>query len=96
MEDTRGTLFHDFARIIKEAKPKVFIYENVKGLINHDGGNTWDIVQKVFNELGYKIYSQLLNSKDYGIPQHRERIFVVGFKNNAIEFDFPHKIPFRV
>lgn len=93
LEDTRGTLFYDFARIIDETKPKVFVYENVKGLLNHDGGRTWAIVKDVFHELGYKIYSQLLNSKDYGIPQHRERIFVVGFRDNKIEFDFPNKIP---
>ena len=68
LEDARGTLFYEFARVVKESKPKIFIFENVKGLLNHDGGNTWRIVQSVFKELGYDIYSQLLNSKDYGIP----------------------------
>lgn len=92
LEDTRGTLFYEFARVVNECKPKVFIYENVKGLINHDGGNTWRIVQEVFEELGYRIYSQTLNSKDYGIPQHRERIFVVGFKNKRTKFEFPTPI----
>ena len=81
LEDTRGTLFYDFARVVSETQPKLFIYENVKGLLNHDNGNTWQVVQDVFNSLGYTLYSQLLNSKDYGIPQHRERIFVIGFKN---------------
>ena len=89
LEDTRGTLFYEFARIINECKPKVFIYENVKGLLNHDSGKTWEVVQEVFHQLGYKIYSKLLNSKDYGIPQHRERIFVVGFKNKKESFEFP-------
>lgn len=92
LEDVRGTLFYDFARVIDECKPKVFIYENVKGLINHDGGRTWKVVQDVFHNLGYKIYSKVLNSKDFGIPQNRERIFVVGFKDNSQEFSFPSPI----
>ena len=93
LEDTRGTLFYDFARVVNECKPKVFIYENVKGLLNHDEGKTWLVVQSVFKELGYKIHSKTLNSKDYGIPQHRERIFVVGFKNKKETFEFPEKTP---
>ncbi|MBK7149057.1 MAG: DNA (cytosine-5-)-methyltransferase [Bacteroidetes bacterium] len=92
LEDIRGTLFYDFARVVKETKPKVFIYENVKGLTNHDGGHTWRVVQDVFSELGYKISSKILNSKDYGMPQNRERIFVVGFKDHKVSFDFPQKI----
>ena len=92
LEDTRGTLFYDFARVVNECKPKVFIYENVKGLINHDNGRTWQVVQEVFAELGYRFFPQVMNSKDYGIPQHRERIFVVGFKNKSEKFDFPNKI----
>lgn len=92
LEDIRGTLFYDFARIVQETQPKVFIYENVKGLTNHDGGKTWQVVQEVFNELGYKIQSEILNSKDFGIPQHRERIFCIGFKDHSVDFDFPRKI----
>ena len=92
LEDARGTLFYDFARVIKECKPKVFIYENVKGLLSHDGGKTWEIVQECFNKLGYKIYHQVLNAKDYGIPQNRERIFVVGFKDKKVNFTFPKPI----
>jgi DNA (cytosine-5)-methyltransferase 1 len=92
LEDVRGTLFYDFARIVSETQPKVFIFENVKGLLNHDGGNTWKVVQDVFKELGYKTHPQILNSKDFGIPQHRERIFVVGFKDHNVEFTFPEKI----
>lgn len=93
LEDTRGTLFYDFARIVSESQPKVFIYENVKGLLNHDNGKTWDIVQSVFHSLGYKLFAKVLNSKDYGIPQHRERIIVVGFKDNDVDFTFPSAIP---
>jgi DNA (cytosine-5)-methyltransferase 1 len=92
LKDTRGTLFYDFARIIDECRPKVFIFENVKGLLSHDGGKTWRVIQEVFNSLGYTIYSQTMNSKNYGIPQHRERIFVVGFRKKNQEFTFPSSI----
>ncbi len=89
LEDTRGTLFYEFARIVSETKPKIFIYENVKGLLNHDSGRTWQVVKDVFDELGYKIFYKTLNSKDYGIPQNRERIFVVGFLDKNMDFSFP-------
>lgn len=92
LEDIRGTLFYDFARIVDETKPKVFIFENVKGLINHDSGNTWKVVKDVFHELGYKIHSKILNSRDFGIPQNRDRIFVIGFQDHNVEFEFPDKI----
>lgn len=92
-EDTRGTLFYEFARILKETKPKVFIFENVKGLINHDGGKTFEIIKSTFHELGYKFSYKVMNSKDYGIPQNRERIFVVGFRDKKINFEFPEPIP---
>ena len=92
-EDTRGTLFREFARVVKECQPKVFIFENVKGLINHDGGNTWEVIRRTFEDYcGYHIYSKILNSKDYGIPQHRERIFCIGFKEET-DFTFPAPIP---
>ena len=92
-EDTRGTLFYEFARVVKESQPKVFIFENVKGLISHDKGNTYETIKATFEELGYKYYCQVLNAKNYGIPQHRERIFIIGFKNNAVNFSFPEPIP---
>jgi len=92
-EDTRGTLFYEFARVVKESQPKVFIFENVKGLVNHDGGNTFKIIKETFKELGYRFKYRLLNSKDFGIPQHRERIFVVGFRDDSIDFEFPEPIP---
>lgn len=91
-EDTRGTLFYEFARVVKESQPKVFIYENVKGLVNHDGGNTFDIIKATFDELGYRYFYQVLNAKDYGMPQHRERIFVIGFKDQSVDFTFPEPI----
>ncbi len=92
LDDTRGTLFYDFARVVKESQPNVFIYENVKGLTNHDNGNTFEIIKKTFDELDYKYFYKVLNAKDYGIPQHRERIFVVGFKDKTVDFNFPNPI----
>ena len=95
LEDTRGTLFYEYARLIDEIRPKVFIYENVRAVISHDGGQTWAKMQQVFSELGYKFSWQILNAKDYGIPQNRERLFVVGFRNDLPmdhEFCFPEPI----
>ena len=93
LEDTRGTLFYDYVRVLKEVQPKVFIYENVYGLYRHDKGRTWKIVQEVFESLGYHFKYQVLDSRDYGIPQGRRRIFVVGFKDkiNSDKFEFPEK-----
>ena len=93
LDDTRGTLFYEFARVVKESQPKVFIYENVKGLLNHDKGNTFEVIKATFDELGYKYSYKVLNAKDYGMAQHRERIFVVGFKDKSIDFEFPSAIP---
>jgi DNA (cytosine-5)-methyltransferase 1 len=91
-EDTRGTLFYEFARVVKESQPNVFIFENVKGLINHDNGNTFETIKATFDELKYKYYFQVMNAKNYGIPQHRERIFVVGFKEKSTKFTFPEPV----
>lgn len=91
-EDTRGTLFYEFARVIKECQPKIFIFENVKGITNHDKGKTWQVIKNVFADLGYDIHEQVLNSKDFGIPQHRERMFCLGFKKKTI-FSYPTPIP---
>lgn len=98
LEDTRGTLFYEYARLIEEIKPKVFIYENVKAVTSHDGGKTWVKMKEVFNELGYIIKPDILNAKDYGIPQNRERLFVVGFRNDLpikSDFIFPKPIPLK-
>lgn len=89
LDDTRGTLFYDYARLIKEMQPKVFIFENVPGMLNHDSGKTWEIIKGTFMELGYKIYYQVLNAKDFGIPQDRRRLFVIGFKDKNVNFKFP-------
>lgn len=95
LDDTRGTLFYEFARIIDEIKPRAFIYENVKGLTTHDNGRTWDMIKHIFtNVLHYRITEpQLLNASDYGIPQTRRRVFVVGIRNdiecNLFEYPTP-------
>lgn len=93
LEDTRGTLFYEFARLIKESQPKVFLYENVLGMLTHDGGNTWKVIQEVFNSLHYSIYFAKLNSVDFGIPQDRTRLFVVGFRGSVKDFEFPKGYP---
>jgi len=89
LEDTRGTLFYDFARLIKEIEPKVFIYENVRNLLNHDKGNTWRVISEVFHSLGYRISYSILDAANYGIPQHRRRLFVIGYKTTNTYFNFP-------
>lgn len=96
LEDTRGTLFYEYARLIKEIKPKIFIYENVKAILSNDGGRTWETISKVFTDLDYTWKYSVLNAKNYGIPQNRERVFVVGFRNDLKlkkEFEFPKPIP---
>jgi DNA (cytosine-5)-methyltransferase 1 len=89
LEDARGTLFYDFARIVKETQPKVFIYENVRGLYTHDKKNTWTGMKQVFKDIGYVFYDDILDSKDYGIPQTRRRLFVIGFRDKIDNFQFP-------
>ncbi len=95
LEDTRGTLFYEYARLVSEIRPKVFIYENVRAILSNDNGKTWKKIQEVFTSLDYTWSYQILNARDYGIPQNRERIFVVGFRNDLIlekDFEFPEAI----
>ncbi len=96
LDDTRGTLFYEYARLIDEIKPKVFIYENVRAVLSNDGGRTWEKMQQVFEELDYEFSWKVLNARDYGIPQNRERLFVVGFRKDlslAEPFVFPEPVP---
>lgn len=90
-EDTRGTLFYEYVRLVKEIEPKVFIYENVYGVLTHDKGKTWETMQNVFGDLGYYFKWQILDARNYGIPQGRRRLFVVGFKSKQAyeQFNFP-------
>jgi DNA (cytosine-5)-methyltransferase 1 len=111
-DEARGTLFFDVAEFIQINKPKVFVLENVKGLLSHDKGRTFQTIVDILTNgggtqngqisldvfddgLGYHIYWQVLNTKHYGIPQNRERIFIVGFKQFR-DFSFPKKIPLDV
>ncbi len=98
-EDTRGTLFFDVAYIIRKHQPKAFFLENVKGLVNHNGGKTLNTILNVLrNDLGYFVPDpQIINAKDFGVPQNRERIYIVGFnKMTSInDFKYPEKINSR-
>jgi len=95
--DTRGTLFFDIERIIEAKQPKAFILENVKGLVNHNKGNTLKvIVDTLSKKLNYNVFYQVLNSKDYGVPQNRERIYIIGFKDKDIAFEFPKKLDKKI
>lgn len=98
LDDTRGTLFYEYARLIDEIKPKVFIYENVPGILSNDKGKTWKKITEIFEELGYNWKMDILNSKDYGIPQDRKRVFVVGIKKDIKHntFNFPIPIPLGI
>jgi DNA (cytosine-5)-methyltransferase 1 len=90
-EDTRGTLFFDIARIVNKHKPKVLFLENVKNLIKHDEGKTVDIILKTLESLGYTVFSKVLNSSHFGLPQNRERIYIVAFHSSidSTMFHFP-------
>ena len=111
-EETRGTLFFNVAKFIKENKPKCFVLENVKGLLSHDKGRTFQTIVDVLSNgggtqngqisldvmddgLGYHIYWKVLNTKNFGIPQNRERIFIVGFKDFR-DFTFPKEMPLEL
>jgi DNA (cytosine-5)-methyltransferase 1 len=88
-DDIRGTLFFEIARILKDKKPRIFILENVKQLKTHDNGKTLEKIIKTLKKLDYNIYYDVLNALNYGLPQKRERIIIVGFLNNKIEYIFP-------
>jgi len=87
-EDTRGTLFFNIASIIQEKQPKAFMLENVKQLVTHDKGNTFKVILETLSKLGYTVHHKVLNALDFGLPQKRERIIIVGFKDN-VPFNFP-------
>lgn len=92
--DTRGTLFFDIARIVEHHKPKLLLLENVKNLANHDGGRTLATIRRVLEDAGYNVYIQVLNAVNYGVPQARERVYIVGFRKdlNVTEFEFPRPL----
>ena len=93
-EDSRGTLFFDVARIVKAKKPKIVFMENVKNFAMHDNGRTLQVVQSTMEELGYKFYQKVLNAVDYGVPQKRERIYMVCFRRDLCVDNFSYPKPF--
>jgi DNA (cytosine-5)-methyltransferase 1 len=91
-DDARGTLFYDVARIVKEKKPKVVFLENVKGLTNHKGGKTFEVIRNTLEDLGYNVHWKVLNATKFGVPQKRERVYIVCLRkdiDNSDTFEFP-------
>lgn len=88
--DTRGTLFFDIERILLEKKPKAFLLENVKQLRGHDKGRTLKVILEHLQQAGYTVYYDVLKARDFGVPQNRERIFIVGFLDHNVNFEFPY------
>ena len=90
-EDTRGTLFFEIARIVKHHRPKVLFLENVRNFARHDGGKTLSVVTLTLNELGYDVHYDVLNASHFGLPQNRERVYIVCFRKdlNIVQFNFP-------
>ncbi len=96
LEDARGTLFFHYAKFLEQLQPKIFLFENVKGLLTHDKGRTYRTITDIFENTGYKIQKKILNAWDYGVPQKRERLITIGIRNDlsdkiAFEFPTPHK-----
>ncbi|MGI6545545.1 MAG: DNA cytosine methyltransferase [Fastidiosipilaceae bacterium] len=90
--DTRGTLFAEFARCVKESEPKMFLFENVRGMLSHDKGRTFNTILHVFKELGYEIQHKVLDASYYGVGQKRQRLVVIGIRNNIadkIKYSYP-------
>lgn len=94
--DTRGTLFYDIAEILMAKKPSAFFIENVRGLYTHDNGRTFQIIKETIENLGYSFYHKIVRASDYGLPQHRPRLFMVGFKDKTIKFKIPEPRPLRL
>ena len=92
--DTRGTLFYDIAEIIRIKKPKAFFLENVRGLLAHDNGKTFETISKVLTEeLGYSLHHNIVKASEHGLPQNRPRLFMIGFRDKKVKFEFPNKRP---
>lgn len=96
LDDARGTLFFHYAKFLEQLQPKIFLFENVRGLLTHDKGRTYRTITDIFESTGYKIQRQILNAWDYGVPQKRERLITIGTRSDlsdkiAFEFPTPHK-----
>ena len=98
LEDTRGTLFYHYAIFLTKLQPKMFLFENVRGLLSHDGGKTYQTIKAVFEDAGYTIQYQVLNAWDYGVAQKRERLITIGIRNDLVDtvsFKFPEKHEYK-
>lgn len=98
LEDTRGTLFYHYAVFLEKLQPKMFLFENVKGLTSHDKGKTYETILNVFESEGYDVQSKVLNAWDYGVAQKRERMIMVGIRHdltNNISFEYPSKHEYK-
>ena len=92
LEDARGTLFYHYAKFLEQLQPKMFLFENVRGLLTHDKGKTFKVIREIFENCGYNIKYKVLNAWDYGVAQKRERLITIGIRNdlsNSIYFKFP-------
>lgn len=92
LSDTRGTLFYHYATFLKKLQPKMFLFENVRGLQSHNHGKTYKTILEIFEQTGYKVQRKVLNAWDYGVPQKRERLITIGIRkdlNNSTHFEFP-------
>jgi DNA (cytosine-5)-methyltransferase 1 len=93
-EDTRGTLFFDIAEILRVKRPKAFFIENVRGLFKHDDGKTFQVISNtITQDLGYSLHYKIVKASDHGLPQHRPRLFMIGFRDPEVPFNFPAKKP---
>ncbi len=89
VNDERGTLFQEYVRLLSDLQPKGFLFENVYGITGANGGEAWRQIQEAFSNARYKVYSRILDTADYGVPQHRERMFIVGLKKGVFNFPRP-------
>lgn len=98
LDDVRGTMFYHYATFLHKLQPKMFLFENVRGLLTHDKGRTYETIRNIFNDEGYTIVYQVLNAWDYGVPQKRERLITIGIRNDLIdkcEFKYPEKHDYK-
>lgn len=98
LNDVRGTMFYHYATFLHKLQPKMFLFENVRGLLTHDKGRTFETIRNIFNDEGYTIQYQILNAWDYGVPQKRERLITIGIRNDLVEkcsFEFPEKHEYK-
>ena len=98
LQDVRGTMFYHYATFLHKLQPKMFLFENVKGLLSHDSGRTYKTILGIFEDEGYTTYHQVMNAWDYGVPQKRERLITIGIRNdlvNKAHFEFPKKHDYK-